>query len=57
MLKETAKALNFLQEHGQMQYAELENVCDAAVQRCTKSLTFVLLSLKSFICRLKIIEQ
>ena len=40
-----------------MQYAELESACDAAVQRYTKSLTFVLLSLKTFMYRLKIIEQ
>ena len=42
-LKEMAKTLNFLQEHGLMVYADLESACDAAAQKyhdladCTKA--------------------
>ena len=32
-LKEMAKTLNFLQEHGLMAYADLESACDAAAQK------------------------
>ena len=32
-LKEMAKTLNFLQEHGLMAFADLESACDAAVQK------------------------
>lgn len=32
-LKEMAKTLNFLQEHGLMAYADLESTCDAAAQK------------------------
>ena len=32
-LKEMAKTLNFLQEHGLLDYADLESACDAAAQK------------------------
>ena len=32
-LKEMAKTLNYLQEHGLTAYADLESACDAAVQK------------------------
>lgn len=41
-LKETAKTMNFLQEHGLLIYPDLEAACNAAVQKyhgfanCTK---------------------